>query len=475
MKLFDSTPREKSPLRWIILILCCISTFGDYYCFDNPGAVHDHLESQFDFLGENFEYYYNLLYSIYSIVNIFIPFLGGNLIKIYGNKNMFLVFALIIVIGQLIVYLGCKNNSIYTMLIGRVVFGLGGDNLNVSQMTCVVEWFYKSETSFPMGLTLTISRIGSFFNDVLSPRLAGDDLDKNGKLNATNAFKWGFYFSIFSLINVLIMYILDNYKTKALQNEVVLNNNNNIEENNLENNNMVTLIRRLNLIFWILSLLILLNYGCLMPYNYMAVGFYTKTHNITKNIAGLLMGMPFIIGAFFVPILGCIVDKYGFRAELVFSSGFFLIIAFILFNLIKPYLPLILLGFGYSIFACVLWPSIPIAVEDKNLVGFGYGVASGLQNVSMSINPMIIAKILVKYKSYFYCLIFLMGVSFLNILLSGYLYYVNNKKYNYILNRINYEDENSNEKNNKINNINIEIPSILNKNNKNYNELEEEN
>ena len=286
MKLFDSTPRQKSPLRWLILMLCCISTFGDYYCFDNPGAVHDHLESQFDFLGQNFEYYYNLLYSIYSIVNIFIPLIGGNLIKIYGNKNMFLVFAIIIVLGQLIVYLGCKNNSIYTMLIGRVIFGLGGDNLNVSQMTCVVEWFYKSESSFPMGLTLTISRIGSFFNDVLSPRLAGEKRDENGKLNATNAFKWGFYFSVFSLINVLIMLTLDYFKTKAIQNEITLNDNiNNIEIKNNEDNNMITLIKRLNLMFWVISLLILLNYGCLMPFNYMAVGFFTKKHHITKSVA----------------------------------------------------------------------------------------------------------------------------------------------------------------------------------------------
>ena len=471
MKLFDSTPRQKSPLRWLILMLCCISTFGDYYCFDNPGAVHDHLESQFDFLGQNFEYYYNLLYSIYSIVNIFIPLIGGNLIKIYGNKNMFLVFAIIIVLGQLIVYLGCKNNSIYTMLIGRVIFGLGGDNLNVSQMTCVVEWFYKSESSFPMGLTLTISRIGSFFNDVLSPRLAGEKRDEKGKLNATNAFKWGFYFSVFSLINVLIMLTLDYFKTKAIQNEITLNDNiNNIEEKNNEDNNMITLIKRLNLMFWVISLLILLNYGCLMPFNYMAVGFFTKKHHITKSVAGLLMGTPFIMGAIFVPILGCLVDKWGYRVELVFSSGFFLIIAFILFNLMKPY-PLILLGLGYSIFACVLWPSIPIALKDKNLAGFGYGVASGLQNVSMSINPMIIAQILVKYKSYFYCFIFLMIISIISVLLSGYLYHINKVKYNHILNRINYEDENNDDQKNS---INIEMPNIQN-NNKNYNELEEEN
>ena len=476
MKLFDSTPKEKSSLRWLILILCCISTFGDYYCFDNPGAVHEHLESQFHFLGDNFEYYFNFLYSIYSFVNIFIPFIGGNLIKIYGNKNMFLVFALIIVIGQLIVYLGCKYNSIYTMLVGRVIFGLGGENLNVSQMTCVVEWFYKSESSFPMGLTITISRMGSFLNDVLSPIFAGETKDENGKLNATNAFKWGFYFSIFSLINVIIMFILDFFKTRALQNEIALNNNinNNIEENNKEENksNIISNLKRLNLIFWVISCLILLNYGCLMPFDYLAVGFYTKVHSINKNTAGLLMGLPFIMGAVFVPILGLIVDKKGFRTEIVFSSGFFLFIAFILFNLIKPYFPLILLGFGYTIFACVLWPSIPIALKDKNLAGFGYGISSGFQNISMSINPMIIAQILVKYKSYFYCLIFLMCLSLVSILLSGYLYYINKKNYNSILDKINYEDENNDEKKN---NINIEMPSIQNNQNKNYNELFEEN
>ena len=126
---------------------------------------------------------------------------------------------------------------------------------------------------------------------------------------------------------------------------------------------------------------------------------------------------------------------------------------------------------GYSIFACVLWPSIHIAVGDKNLAGFSYGISSGFQNIGMSINPMIIAQILVKYKSYFYCLIFLMAMSCVSILTSGYLYYINNTKYNFILNRINYEDENKDEKKN---NINIEMPNIQN-NNKNYDELIEEN
>ena len=471
MKLFDSTPREKSPLRWLILILCCISTFGDYYCFDSVGAVHDHLQSQFSFLGENFEYYYNLLYSVYSIVNIFIPFIGGTLIEVFGNKNMFLAFGIIIVIGQFIVYLGCKYDSIYTMLVGRVIFGLGGENLNVSQMACVVEWFYKSENSFPMGLTLTISRVGSFVNDVLSPRFAGETRDEDGFLNATNAFKWGFYFSIFSLINIIIMVILDHYKSKELKNRIIPLNNTEIEGVGINNDNsIINLVKKLNLIFWILSLLILTAYGCLMPFNYMAVGFFTNNYNISKNLAGTLMGTPFLMGAIFVPLLGAFVDKFGYRAEMVLCSGFFLLCSFILFNIMNPYIPLMLLGFGYSIFACVLWPAISIAVVNKNIVGFAYGVATCLQNISMSVNPMIIAELLVTYKSYSYCLVFLGIVSLITILLSCYLYYINKVYYKKILNLINYEDEA-----NDNGNMNIEIPNIGNNGNeKNFNELEEE-
>lgn len=127
-----------------------------------------------------------------------------------------------------------------------------------------------------------------------------------------------------------------------------------------------------------------------------------------------------------------------------------------------------LLGFGYSIFACVLWPAISIAVIDKNIVGFAYGVATCLQSISMSINPMIIAKILVSYKSYFYCLVFLGTISLITILLSFYLYYINKTYYKKILNLVSYEDETNGREN-----MNIEIPNI-NARNKNYNELEEE-
>ena len=82
---------------------------------------------------------------------------------------------------------------------------------------------------------------------------------------------------------------------------------------------------------------------------------------------------------------------------------------------------------------------------------------------------MIIAQLLVKYKSYFYCLIFLGIISILTILLSVYLYYINKAYYKKRLNLVNYEDEISGNAK-----MNIEIPNIDKNKKKNYTELEEE-
>ena len=45
---------------------------------------------------------------------------------------------------------------------------------------------------------------------------------------------------------------------------------------NNNSNNIINLVKHLNLMFWVLSVLILLVYGCLMPFNYKAVGFLLK-------------------------------------------------------------------------------------------------------------------------------------------------------------------------------------------------------
>ena len=121
---------------------------------------------------DNFEYTFNLMYSVYSLPNIILPLIGGALICKFGYRGMFLIFGICVLVGQFIFAIGCSIDSIYTMLLGRIIFGLGGESLNTTQYSVIIEWFSPNEIAFAMGVCLSLARFGNVLNDILSPRIA---------------------------------------------------------------------------------------------------------------------------------------------------------------------------------------------------------------------------------------------------------------------------------------------------------------
>jgi hypothetical protein len=57
-------------------------------------------------------------------------------------------------------------------------------------------------------------------------------------------------------------------------------------------------------------------------------------------------------------------------------------------NCYTEILPLILTGFGYSIYAAALWGSIPYVVDAKT-VGTAFGFCTAVQNAGLAIAPTI--------------------------------------------------------------------------------------
>ena len=133
-------------------------------------ALKDHLKQ--NDIENNFEFYFNLLYSVYSLPNVILPFLGGILITKFGNRVMYLMFGTVISLGELIFVLGVEQKSIIIMLIGRAIFGLGGECLGLSMTGLIVKWFSKNEIGLPLGLSISICRLGSLINGILTPKLA---------------------------------------------------------------------------------------------------------------------------------------------------------------------------------------------------------------------------------------------------------------------------------------------------------------
>jgi len=163
--------KPESMTRWLILVLACTMMIGNYYCYDIPAALHSQMD---DYFGKpsDFETYFSLLYTVYSVPNVVLPFFGGFFTDKFGARVCMIVFCLFITCGQLIFAIGLSMKSWPVMLLARVVFGVGGESVGVANSAILSEWFKGKELAFAFGINLSISRLGSVFNNLISPVLA---------------------------------------------------------------------------------------------------------------------------------------------------------------------------------------------------------------------------------------------------------------------------------------------------------------
>lgn len=81
-------PRWIVSPRRIVLTLTALLMAGNYYCYDNPAALLSMLQSHFSHNGtpegEQFQLYYEMMYSVYSLPNIVLPLIGGVLVDRVG-------------------------------------------------------------------------------------------------------------------------------------------------------------------------------------------------------------------------------------------------------------------------------------------------------------------------------------------------------------------------------------------------------
>lgn len=84
---------------------------------------------------QDFETQFGLFYSSYSMPNVILPFLGGKFVDSVGTTISLALFSTFIIGGQVLFTLGLQANQLWLMLIGRIVYGFGGDNLMITQVS----------------------------------------------------------------------------------------------------------------------------------------------------------------------------------------------------------------------------------------------------------------------------------------------------------------------------------------------------
>ena len=103
-------------VRFFVLVLSSWLMIGSYYCYDNPSALQDQIKRQFNDPSD-FNLYFNLLYTVYSIPNTVLPFFGGYFVDWFGARWMNVIFSSLITSGQLLFAFGDHIESFPVMLV----------------------------------------------------------------------------------------------------------------------------------------------------------------------------------------------------------------------------------------------------------------------------------------------------------------------------------------------------------------------
>ena len=165
----ENTPLKTTFKHWRMLFFACCLMFGNYYSYDLPGSINTQLKSWLKASDSVFAWQLNLLYSVYSLPNIFLPLIGGILVDRLGPSSMLAIFSTIICIGQIVFAIGISLKNFGTMILGRILFGLGGESLEVAQASITTDWFQGRGLAFALGLNISFARIATALNDNLSP------------------------------------------------------------------------------------------------------------------------------------------------------------------------------------------------------------------------------------------------------------------------------------------------------------------
>lgn len=278
---------DSNSIRILVLILACLLLFGNYYCYDIPGALNVQLREWLDVDYDQWQFQMNFLYTTYSLPNLFMPIVGGILVDRVGPTRMLMIFVCIVCVGQILFTWGVSVKTYWLMILGRILFGIGGESLEVAQARITTDWFRHHSLGLALGLNLTCARLASALNDIISPLVSENT---NNSPVASSAL--GFILCVFSGVCGVLLVLINRRQSRQSQEYTSLltssSNSSDTEDNTLSvpsehNSREKTLetadehvkwtdIRQLPASFWILCLATVALYGAVNPFIHILSG-----------------------------------------------------------------------------------------------------------------------------------------------------------------------------------------------------------
>ena len=360
------TQLKKVVTNSTVLILSCCLGFGSYFCYDSPAALQPEIKEALNLTQSQFM----SLYAWYSWPNVFICFIGGYLIDVLlGRRLGGIFFAFLVLVGQFCLAFGVKNQSLFLMCIGRLIFGAGGETLAVVGNAYSVKWFSGSMLNLAFGLVLSVSRLGATASlNVLAP--VYHYLEKKyAEYAETDVLFLTLMLAgcacLLSLLVGSILAIIDRLvlgKEESADDEEPLLDPDTPSRPQPPSFNISEMLD-FPVGVWMIFLICVAFYSSIFPLISQGVEFFIEWFHVSPQEARKLNSVVYTMALPLSPLFGFIIDRTKKNVLWVLGSilitgsahGMMAMVPLVGFK-INPWIPTVMMGCGYSMLACSLWP-----------------------------------------------------------------------------------------------------------------------
>ncbi|XP_052215175.1 major facilitator superfamily domain-containing protein 1-like isoform X1 [Dreissena polymorpha] len=362
--------------RYTVLVFICLIGMGDYWCNDSPASLQNYILSdmrisQVQYMG---------FYSTIQWASILSCLIGGFMVDKVGIRASLTVSAFLLVVAHTIFALGAMHGQYWVMWASRALFGFVEGPVAIANDNMAVKWFRQKELNMVMGLKISAARLSSVLTiNVMVPiyEYFSNVFDQPTCLGVTLLVGSGV--ALVSAVSAVILSILDRRAD-------TFNHHHNLGLHTKSKENVEAMkisdVKHFSASFWLISVTTAIYYLQLMPFVAQGQVFFETKYGRNADQADNINSMVYLLATITMPIFGLAIDKVGknmswMLSGIILSLGSHVLLAF---TYTEPYICVIMLGIGYSLYTTAAWPLVSRVVPQHNL-----GTAYGLVNTVLSL------------------------------------------------------------------------------------------
>ncbi|MBP1766269.1 MAG: hypothetical protein H6P98_384 [Candidatus Aminicenantes bacterium] len=381
-------------MRWIVLILVSVVLALSFYAYDSLSPIKETIQVHLNFSSTD----YGLLVSVYSIPNtiLFMVILGGVLADRWGIRKTGLLAALACVLGAVITAYGASDifgrggfghaflgsflprfsAPLKMMILGRFLFGLGAETLNIVVLKILVKWFKGRKMAFAFSLMTIIARMGTAAVLILSPVLIEAGTGWTTSL-------WGSAFLMLLGLLLLLVYLAFDRRMPDAPPAAAAD---------FQSHEITGLLKNRSFVF--ICLLCVMFYSAFFPFLSFLPDLLHNKFQLSLRLSGALSSLMIWGTIVFIPLVGWFVDNKGKIASLLLYGSGMLFLSHLILAATKvtPYLAIVVLGLAFTLVPAALWPAVPRIVDERR-VGTAYGIMTWTQSLGILTFPYLAGRI----------------------------------------------------------------------------------